>query len=213
MPDYERKEGEYIYYNAAAAIDSTGLRDIYRKIFLVPFAERLPFDDVITKLREINLGQGQYTPGEDFTVFKIGDFKFSVYICYEGIFPQLLRKFVENGAEVLVNITEDGWFGRTNGPYQHAQMAAFQSIIFRRSVVRSANTGVSFVSDPYGRILEETRIFTTDYVMCEVPFLNCRTTYTRIGNIFGWTFFLLVFFVIAEELMYKYTGYKGVLRR
>jgi apolipoprotein N-acyltransferase len=210
MPDYERKEGGYIYYNAAAAIDSSGIEGIYRKIFLVPFVERLPFDDVIPKLKEVDLGQGQYTAGEDFTVFKFGDLAFSVYICYEAIFPQLIRKYVKNGAKMLVNITEDGWFGRTNGPYQHAQMAAFQSIIFRRAVVRSANTGVSLITDPYGRILEKTRIFTTDYIVCEVPLLDCRTVYTRIGNIFGWFFFMFVLLVIAAELMSKYTGHKGV---
>ncbi|MEJ2354984.1 MAG: apolipoprotein N-acyltransferase [candidate division WOR-3 bacterium] len=210
MPDYERKEGGYIYYNAAAAIDSSGIEGIYRKIFLVPFVERLPFDDVIPKLKEVDLGQGQYTAGEDFTVFKFGDLAFSVYICYEAIFPQLIRKYVKNGAKMLVNITEDGWFGRTNGPYQHAQMAAFQSIIFRRAVVRSANTGVSLITDPYGRILEKTRIFTTDYIVCEVPLLDCRTVYTRIGNIFGWFYFMFVLLVIAAELMSKYTGHKGV---
>ncbi len=202
--DYRRKEGKIMYYNAAAVVDSSSIKGIYRKVYLLPFVERLPFDDVIPVLKRVNLGQGQYTPGGDFTVFKIGDFKFSVYICYEGIFPQLLRKFVENGAEVLVNITEDGWFGRTSGPYQHAQMAAFQSIIFRRAVVRSANTGVSFISDPYGRILKKTRIFTADYIVCEVPLLKCQTVYAKIGNIFGWVFFLVVLLVWAAEPAKKF---------
>jgi apolipoprotein N-acyltransferase len=204
MPDYERKKGGYLYHNVAAAIDSSGIKGIYRKVFLLPFVERLPFDDVFPKLRKVNLGQGEYTPGEDFTVFKFGDLAFSVYICYEAIFPQLIREFVKNGAEVLINITEDGWFGRTNGPYQHAQMAAFQAIIFRRVVVRSANTGVSFISDPYGRILEKTKIFTTDYIVCEVPLLQCQTVYTRIGNLFGWIFFLGVLLVYAAEPLEKF---------
>jgi len=188
MLDFQRKEGEVVYYNAASIVDSSGVRGIYRKVFLVPFVERLPFDDVIPKLKEINLGQGGYTPGSDFTVFEADSIKFSVYICYEAIFPQFVREFVTGGAELLVNITEDGWFGRTSGPYQHAQMAAFQSIIFRRALVRSANTGVSFVCSPYGRILKKTQIFHEDCIVCKVPILDGKTVYSKIGNTFGWLF-------------------------
>jgi apolipoprotein N-acyltransferase len=203
MHDYKRKREKFIHYNAAALVDSSGIESIYRKVFLLPFVERLPFDDVIPKLRQINLGQGQFTPGSNFTVFKVKGLNFSVYICYEAIFPQLLRKFVRKGAELLVNITEDGWFGRTNGPYQHAQMAAFQSIVFRRAVVRSANTGVSFISDPYGRIIKKTEIFREDCIVCEVPLLECRTVYARIGNIFGWTFLFFILLLLAAEPIRK----------
>jgi apolipoprotein N-acyltransferase len=201
MVDYERKKGGFSYYNTAAIVDSSGIEGIYRKVFLLPFVERLPFDDVIPELREVDLGQGQYTPGSEFPVFKVNDINFSVYICYEAIFPQLVRKFVNNGAQILVNITEDGWFGKTSGPYQHAQMAAFQSIIFRRAVVRSANTGVSFVCSPYGRIVEKTQIFTEDCIVCEVPLLKSKTIYSKIGNTFGWffLFFILVLLVYRER--------------
>lgn len=199
MVDYEREKEEIAYYNSSAVVDSSGIKGTYRKIFLLPFVERLPFDDVIPKLKEVDLGQGQFTPGANFTVFEIDSFNFSVYICYEAIFPQLLRKFVNSGAEILVNITEDGWFGRTNGPYQHAQMAAFQSIIFRRAIVRSANTGVSFVSDPYGRIIKKTQIFEEDCITCKVPLLECKTIYARIGNAFGWTFLLFILLLIISE--------------
>ena len=199
--DYERREGKIAYFNSASIVDSSGIRGAYRKIFLVPFVERLPFDDVVPKLRKINLGQGSFTPGSEFAVFEIDGMKFSVYICYEAIFPQLLREFVTGGAEMLVNITEDGWFGKTSGPYQHAQMAAFQSIIFRRAVVRSANTGVTFVCDPYGRIIKKTQIFCEDYIVCEVPMLECKTVYTRTGNIFGWVLlsFILLLILYREK--------------
>lgn len=197
--DYKQEEGKVVYFNTASIVDSSGVRGTYRKIFLVPFVERLPFDDEIPKLRKIDLGQGHFTPGSDFLVFEVGDLIFSVYICYEAIFPQILREFVNNGARFLVNITEDGWFGKTSGPYQHAQMAAFQSIIFRRAVVRSANTGVSLVSDPYGRIIKKTQIFIEDCIICEVPMLECKTVYARIGNIFGWTFLLFTLLILVSE--------------
>jgi apolipoprotein N-acyltransferase len=197
--DYKRQEGKVTYFNTASIVDSSGIRGIYRKIFLVPFVERLPFDDVLTVLKKINLGQGNYTPGSEFAVFDIDGIVFSVYICYEAIFPQLIREFVNNGAQILVNITEDGWFGRTNGPYQHAQMAAFQSIIFRRALVRSANTGVSLVTDPYGRVVKKTRIFREDFIVYEVPLLECGTIYSRIGNVFGWFFLLFILLIILSE--------------
>jgi apolipoprotein N-acyltransferase len=199
MLDYKRKEGETIYYNAASIVDSSGIKGIYRKIFLVPFVERLPFDDVVPKLKEIDLGQGQYAPGEDFSVFEVGNLSFSVYICYEAIFPQLVREFVNKGAKVLVNITEDGWFGRTSGPYQHAQMALFQSIIFRRAVVRSANTGISFISTPYGKITAKTRIFKTDCLIDRVPVLEGKTVYAKIGNTFGWIFLCFTLLLVFYE--------------
>ena len=202
--DYERKEGKFVHYNAAIVVDSSGIKGTYRKVFLLPFVERLPFDDVIPKLRDVNLGQGQFTPGSDFPVFKVNDLNFSVYICYEAIFPQLVRKFVNGGAELLVNVTEDGWFGKTSGPYQHAQMAAFQSIIFRRAVVRSANTGVSFISDPYGRIVKKTQIFTENCIVCKVPLLECKTVYARIGNVFGLSFlFFILILIVAEPVIKK----------
>jgi apolipoprotein N-acyltransferase len=195
MLDYKREKGEIVYYNAAAVVDSSGIRGIYRKIFLLPFVERLPFDDVVPKLKEIDLGQGQYTPGEEFSVFEIGKLKFSVYICYEAVFPQLVREFVARGAEILINITEDGWFGRTSGPYQHAQMAVFQSIIFRRAVVRSANTGISFISTPYGKTTSKTQIYNTACIVEKVPLLEVKTVYMKIGDTFGWIFLCFVLFL------------------
>jgi apolipoprotein N-acyltransferase len=197
--DYKKQEGKVSYFNTASILDSSGIRGVYRKVFLVPFVERLPFDDVLPNLKKIDLGQGGFTPGTEFAVFDIDGIVFSVYICYEAIFPQLIRKFVNSGAEFLVNITEDGWFGRTNGPYQHAQMAAFQSIIFRRSVVRSANTGISLISDPYGRIVRKTQIFREDFIVYEVPLLECKTVYARIGDIFGWFFLFFILLIIISE--------------
>jgi apolipoprotein N-acyltransferase len=194
--DYKRQGGKITYFNSASIVDSTGIRGIYRKIFLVPFVERLPFDDVLPRLKEIDLGQGSFTPGSEFTVFDINDMNFAVYICYEAIFPQLIKEFVGGGAELLVNITEDGWFGRTSGPYQHAQMAAFQSIVFRRALVRSANTGVSLMCDPYGRILYKTQIFKEDFIICEVPLFDGKTIYSKIGNAFGWIFLAFVLLLI-----------------
>jgi apolipoprotein N-acyltransferase len=199
MLDYQREEEKVVYFNAAGIVDSSGIIGIYRKIYLLPFVERLPFDDIIPALKKVNLGQGHYTAGSEFSVFETGNLKFSVYICYEAIFSQLIREFVTSGAEILINITEDGWFGRTNGPFQHAQMAAFQSIVFRRAVVRSANTGISFISDPYGKIVYKTRLYETACIVDRVPLIREKTVYTKIGNTFGWVFFCFVLLLFAVE--------------
>lgn len=192
MPDFEVKNRKLYHYNGAALVDSTGVIDGYRKIFLVPFVERFPFDDVIPLFSKIQLGQGHFTPGQIYTVFDVGWGKFSVSICYEAIFSQLIRIFVLRDVDFLVNITEDGWFGNTSAPYQHAQMAIFRSIEFRRPLLRSANTGVSLISDPFGRIIKRTTIYNEARITGEIPLVKGLTVYARIGDLFGWLFLLFV---------------------
>ncbi len=190
MQDFRIKNKEVCHYNAAALIDSTGVIDIYRKMFLVPFVERFPYDDVIPLFKKIKLGQGHFSPGQLFSVFDVGWGKFSVVICYEAIFPQLIRNFVLKDVDFLVNITEDGWFGRTQAPYQHAQMAVFRSIEYRRPLLRSANTGVSLIADPFGRIIKKTTIYRKSYITAAIPLVKRLTVYARIGDLFGWLFLL-----------------------
>lgn len=192
MPDFEIKKGKICHYNAAGLIDSAGSRGIYRKMFLVPFVERFPYDDVIPIFKKIELGQGHFTPGQLFPVFDAECGKFSVFICYEAIFPQLIRKFVQKDADFLVNITEDSWFGKTNAPYQHAEMAIFRCIEYRRPLLRSANTGVSLIVDPFGRTMKETDIFKEARISATIPLVKGLTVYSRIGDTSGWLFLLFV---------------------
>lgn len=190
MPDYEVRNKKFYHYNAAAFLDSSGVIDIYRKIFLVPFVERFPYDDVIPILQKINLGQGHFSPGQIYTVFDAIWGKFAVSICYEAIFPQLNRIFIQRDVDFLVNITEDGWFGKTSAPYQHYQMAVFRSIEFRKPLLRSANTGVSLVSDPFGRIINKTEIYKEAQITQKIPLVKGLTVYARIGDLFGWIFLI-----------------------
>lgn len=196
MPDYIIEGREIKHFNAAAVIDSSGIKGIYRKNYLVPFVERLPFDDVIPALKKINLGQGHFSPGKDYSVIDTPHGKLSIFICYEAIYPQLIRKFVRNGAGLLINITEDSWFGKTWAPYQHAQMAVFRSIEFNRFLVRSANTGVSLISNSRGEILEKTDIFKQDKITKTISIIKEKTIYTKIGDSAGWLFVLITFVII-----------------
>jgi len=192
MPDFEVKDVKILYYNAAVLVDSEKIVGIYRKMFLVPFVERLPFDDIIPGFAKINLGQGHFSPGSNYSVFDAGENKISVFICYEAIFPQIIRKFVLGGTHLLVNITEDGWFGKTSAPYQHAQMAAFQSIAYRRTLLRSANTGVSLIISPFGRIILKSKIYRECSLTAKIPLVKGKTVYAKIGDTFGWLFLLFV---------------------
>ena len=190
-------QGE-VYNSAMLVVPEEGITQTYEKILLVPFGERFPFDDIIPALRKLELGQGHYSIGKEKTVFQLRSTKhetgsteilsprFSTLICFESVFPWLVRSFVHEGAEFLVNITDDSWFGKTSGPFQHAQMTIFRSIENRRALVRCANTGVSMVVDPYGRVLKKTKIFTRKLLLERLPLRRDLTLYTRFGDLFAW---------------------------
>ena len=162
----------------------------YDKMRLVPFGERSPFPDLLPWLREIQFSGGgfiaaNWDAGEAFTVFEVEDTAFGSMICFDSVFPQQAFELVRGGAEFLVVITNDGYFGKTSGPYQHVQLSVFRAIENRRSIVRSANTGVSTFVDPYGRLSGTTGIF-HEAVLTSSILLNEDTTfYTRYGNVFG----------------------------
>ena len=116
----------------------------------------------------------------------VGSHRVSVAICYEIIYPNLVRRFAAEGSELLTTITNDAWFGATSAPYQHFAQASMRAIENGRYLVRSANTGVSGIVDPYGRVLEQTPIFEQAVVVGSVRFLNASTFYTRHGDVLAY---------------------------
>lgn len=147
-------------YNAAGLLRANGkFATQYEKIHLVPFGERIPFQDVLPFLGKIDLGQAEWTPGTRPVVFTGVGPSFAVLICFESIFADHTRTFALEGAQYLVNITNDEWFGKTAGPVQHADMAVLRAVELGRSVARAANTGISMLIDPYGRVKRETPLF------------------------------------------------------
>ena len=184
-------------YNSSFLL-SPGSREIekYHKMRLVPFAEKVPFEDRFPILANIDLGQASFSSGEEYKVFDIGGRKFSVQICFESTFPSLSRKFVQNGAEMLVIITNDAWFGNSSQPYQHAQIAVMRAVENRRAIARSANTGVSELVDPYGRIIKSLPFNERGIISGVVPLMTEKTFYVRFGDYLGWmtaAFTLLLF--------------------
>jgi apolipoprotein N-acyltransferase len=171
-------------FNGAVLIEpDKAIEQDYRKIYLVPFGEHIPFDRQIGLLRNVDFGEGDYTPGTTHTVFQTPRFRFACLICFESIFPELSRTFVNNGAEVLINITNDGWFGKISGPQQHNDMAILRSVENGVVLLRSANTGISMIVDQYGRVLSEKPLFVEDTIVASVAVAPIHTVYRRIGDI------------------------------
>jgi apolipoprotein N-acyltransferase len=191
--------GGEVYFNSAGLIvPRWGLVEKYDKIHLVPFGERFPFDDVFPFLKKVDFGEADFEPGGAYTVFTLGaepgtpvrpevrGATFSVLICFESIFPELIRSFKESGAQFLVNITNDEWFGRTAAPYQHAEMAVFRAVETRSSIARCANTGVSMLIDPWGRITLQSGLFTREALVGSITIVPAKTFFTKHGFLLLW---------------------------
>ncbi|MCY3790272.1 MAG: apolipoprotein N-acyltransferase [Gemmatimonadetes bacterium] len=187
-------------YNAAFFVQpgATTLPS-YAKMHLVPFGERTPYRDAIPLLRDIDwtrltgdLGPAEFARGTEHAVFAHPRHPFAVLICFESIFPDLVRQHVAAGARVLVNITNDSWFGRSAGPYQHALINAMRAVENRTAIARSATTGISLFIDPFGRTYEATDLFTPAVAVATVPVGQPATFYTRHGDLFAWSCLLVV---------------------
>jgi apolipoprotein N-acyltransferase len=124
-----------------------------------------------------------------------------VQICYEIIFPGLSRAMAKNNASLLINITNDAWFGKTSGPYQHFSMTVFRAVENRRALVRSANTGISGFIDPAGRVLASTPLLQDAALVQSIPLVKTKTIYTRIGDLFAQLCLAIVLLVILLEIV------------
>jgi len=175
------------YYNSAFLIQPTGsVGGIYRKIHLVPFGEYVPLESILSFAGPLVQQVGGFTPGDRLTIFQLREGAFSTGICYEAVFPELSREAVQRGSQLLTSITNDAWFGRSSAPWQHFAMARMRSVETGRYLARAANTGVSAIVDPYGRVVQATPLFEEAVSVGEVRFLDGTTLYVRIGDVVPW---------------------------
>ncbi len=183
----------YDTYNSAVLFSPRTIpSQRYHKMLLVPFGERMPFADALAFLNFLEWGVGisGWGVGKDFTVFSSADdngkFKFSTVICYESIYPSFVRKFVADGAEFLVVITNDSWWGNTSGYIQHAEYLRLRAIENRRWIVRCANGGISGFIDPYGRWLKKSDYDTKEILTHSIYMNDEITTYVKFGDVIAW---------------------------
>jgi apolipoprotein N-acyltransferase len=173
-------------FNSAFLLSPKGtLLAKYDKIHLVPFGEYVPYKKILFFIDKMVTAIGEVYPGTVYQVMPLPDKPFSTVICFEVIFPNLVRKFVDRGAQFLVTVTNDAWYGRTAAPYQHFAMATFRAIENHVSIARAANTGISGFIDPYGRILAQSDIFVEGTLVHQIPLRNTTTFYTRYGDLFA----------------------------
>ncbi|MBI4726378.1 apolipoprotein N-acyltransferase [candidate division TA06 bacterium] len=182
-----------LYFNAAFLFTpGQGLVGSYAKSQLVPFGERFPLKNNIPFLKNVSFGEGEWTSGQDTVVFKTPDLILSCLICFESIFPAIARHQVNRGSKILVNITNDGWFGRSGAALQHAQMSVLRAVENRRAVARCANSGISMFILPSGRVAQPTPLYQQTVTVESLPLLSFRTFYSRFGDVFIYILILLI---------------------
>ena len=194
-PTYQVKSlRTVVLHNSAFLLSGEGrILARYHKFHLVPFGEYVPLKSVLFFVEKMVQVIGDFEPGKDYTVMTVAEgrspsqeVKFSTVICYEIIFPDLVRRFVDQGAQVITTITNDAWFGKSAAPYQHFSMAVFRAVENRVPIARAANTGISGFIDAKGRVLSASGIFTETYLTQTLVPGNTKTFYTRYGDIFSY---------------------------
>ena len=173
--------------NSAVMLDPSGkLLLQYDKIHLVPFGEYVPWWGFPGKTGKITSQVGDFVPGRSYKVAQTPEGKVGVFICYEAIFPQLVRQIALAGAQVFVNISDDGWYGSTSARFQHLEMARFRAIENRRYLLRSTNDGITVVIDPYGRVVKQAELYKRVVLIDHFGYETQETFYTRFGDVFAW---------------------------
>lgn len=185
--DFVPESGEWREFNSALVIGANGDSiGRYDKIHLVPFGEYVPFSRLLFFARKLTGKVSRFDRGEERKVFRLNGHRYGVFICYESVFADEVRQFARLGAEVLVNISDDGWYGDTSAPWQHLNMARMRAIENRRWILRDTNNGVTASIDPYGRVRQSIPRHQMDALPAEYGFRDDVTFYTAHGDVFAW---------------------------
>jgi apolipoprotein N-acyltransferase len=201
--DYSATSHDLKSYVSAVLFDANGNRiGRYDKIHLVPFGEYIPFQDLLSFAHKLTGRVARWDRGTTRNVFLLdtqngGSHRYAVFICYEAVFADEVRQFARNGAEVFVNISDDGWYGDTSAPWQLLNMARMRAIENRRWFLRGTNTGVTSSIDPYGRVQQSIPRHQVDALPAEFAFRNGITFYSAHGDVFAWFCAILALGVVG----------------
>ncbi|MCK5125788.1 MAG: apolipoprotein N-acyltransferase [candidate division Zixibacteria bacterium] len=199
--DFIRKEDSIVEtFNAAFQFNPDGSHsEPYHKTKLVPFAETVPYGHYIPWLANLSLGWSDFQHGRELKIFENDFGSYGTLICYEVIFPELVNDYIDRGADFLVNITNDTWYGNSSGPYQHAGMAVFRAIENRVYIARATNSGFSYYVDKFGRRYNQRGLFEKAYIKGNISLVEGKTYFNRLGSVIG-QFGLLLIIVIGSIL-------------
>jgi apolipoprotein N-acyltransferase len=174
-------------FNSAALLDAAGRQTfVYDKIHLVPFSEYIPWRSWLWFASDLTALISDFSAGTEYSVGQLRGGRFSVLICYEAIFPDQVRRYVRNGAGLLINVSNDGWFGRSSALGQHLAMARVRAAENRRWLLRDTNTGETVSVDPYGRIVARLPRYDRGVLQAPYAFRGDTTIYTRWGDWVAW---------------------------
>lgn len=185
-PSYLREQKEISFLNSAFLLSPAGkVAGRYDKVHLVPYGEYVPLRRFFPYIGKLVPGVGDFKEGNGHRLLSLNDFKIGILICYEGIFSEAGRNYRQQGADLLVNITNDAWFGRSSAPYQHLSMTTFRAVENRLYLLRAANTGITAIIDPTGRIISHTNLFTSTALRGKISFVDKKTFYMAYGDAFA----------------------------
>jgi len=197
----EMVDGRRRVYNTVFLVTEEGVvRSSYDKTYLLMFGEYLPFGDLLPMLYELSPNSSRFTAGSHVRPLTLGPWRISTPVCYEDVLARFTRKMVrEAKPHVLINMTNDAWFGDTQEPWIHLVLAKYRAVEHRRYLVRSTNSGISAVVDPVGRVVARTGLLTRENLRYEVHMLDEDTVYTMLGDWPGWLSLLMIALMVVTR--------------
>lgn len=200
-----------VKYNTAVMMDGDGsVLGMYRKTKLLIFGEYLPFEKHFPFLRKWLPEAGVWSPGDGPHIFELGDARIGINICYEDLLAPFHREMAALNPNVLVNITNDAWFGKTREPWLHLQLAELRCVETRMFMARATNTGISAFVDPVGRRISHTSMEDPEYLVADVGLTSEKTVYVRFGDVFAWVCVILTGFFALLWLIPVRNGRPGM---
>lgn len=198
---YSQKGSETEYFNSAYFLSQEG-KDLgrYDKIHLVPFGEYVPLKKLFFFVDTISKDVSDFAPGQEYLTVEVRGHRANAIICFEAVFPDLVRRFVHLGSELIVNLTNDGWYGDSAAPYQHLAMSRWRAVENRRYLLRATNSGISAIIGPTGAIRTSTPLLQQDVCVGRFAFLQGETFYTRYGDVFA----ILCVIIMLALLAYSF---------